>query len=294
MLADSIQRNSIRVQFRSAGVIYAETGSPQFVNKKNNTANADCTSYFKAYLTGIGSHIQNVYPTSIPNIGVRLSVSGTPLPYQTTQSYKNPTWSETFSIKVELIKTGEITAGGVLSGAYAQYRANSGAGQLLVEYRFASPVVVQPRVPTCKVATPDVTVPMGTVTTAQFKGVGTTTFPRTFDIGLNCSGGSAGTSTNAYVTLTDATASTNTSTTLSLTKDSKASGVGIQILRGDTLLGYGPDSSAVGNINQWYMGNIAQGQASLRVPLTARYVQTQPTISPGSANARATFTLSYQ
>ncbi|MGN4077959.1 fimbrial protein, partial [Burkholderia gladioli] len=86
----------------------------------------------------------------------------------------------------------------------------------------------------------------------------------------------------------------NTSTTLSLTRDSGASGIGVQIRRDDTVLGFGPDSAAVGNTNQWHMGNIVQGQAALRVPLTARYVQTAAKVGAGSANARATFTLSYQ
>ncbi|WP_410913395.1 fimbrial protein [Pseudomonas sp. SIMBA_068] len=36
------------------------------------------------------------------------------------------------------------------------------------------------------------------------------------------------------------------------------------------------------------------GQANLTVPLAARYVQTGSKITPGSANARATFTMSYQ
>jgi len=111
---------------------------------------------------------------------------------------------------------------------------------------------------------------------------------------LQCSGGDPNTSTNAYVTLTDATNPTNTSQVLSLTPTSQASGVGVQILNGTTVLGYGPDSAAPGNTNQWYAGNIAVGTSRFTIPLSARYVQTGATVTPGTANAQATFTMSYQ
>ncbi|WP_155720471.1 fimbrial protein [Burkholderia anthina] len=170
---------------------------------------------------------------------------------------------------VELVKTGPVTAGGVLSGAYAQYRANDVSGQVLVEYQFASPVVVPPRVPTCKAATPLITMPMGKFGASSFNAIGATVGSCPFAISLSRSGRRAGTVTNAYMTLTDATMPSNTSTTLSLTPQSTASGIGVQIMRGDALVAFGPDSAAVGNANQWPMGTVAQGQANLTVPLTA-------------------------
>ncbi|KAB0640462.1 fimbrial protein [Burkholderia latens] len=276
------------------GVIYSMTGSPVFANKKGSLATYKCNETFYAGTYGIGTHIKYVYPTSMPNIGIRMKWSTNYVPFRGVFTNSTGSWNEQFKLTIELIKTGEITAAGVIGGAYAQYRPNDDTGPLLVEYRFASPVVIQPRVPTCKVVTPDVTVPLGSVTTAMFTGVGTTTFKRQFDISLACSGGDKGTATKAFVTLTDATLVGNTSTTLSLTKDSTASGIGIQVLKGDQVLGYGPDSTAVGNINQWYAGTVAQGQAELKIPLSACYVQTGSKVGAGSANARATFTLSYQ
>ncbi|HEF5869492.1 TPA: type 1 fimbrial protein [Burkholderia cenocepacia] len=278
------------------GVIYEATGAPIFNNKASSRATVSCSPGVYTYVAGAGvSDSSGIYPTAIPNIGIRILAG----PNRTAAPFKgdyvvNTSWDENYPITVQLIKTGDITAGGVLNGAYAAYRAGSVNGDLLVEYRFTSPVVVQPRVPTCKVATPEVTVPMGAVATVQFKGVGTTTVSRMFDIVLNCSGGNLGTSTNAYVTLTDATVPTNTSTVLSLRKGSTASGVGMQIRRSGTLVGFGPDSAAVGNINQWHAGTITQGQSALTIPLSVSYVQTGATVTPGSANARATFTLSYQ
>ena len=119
-----------------------------------------------------------------------------------------------------------------------------------------------------------------------------------FRIELDCAGGDAGTATRAFVTLTDANRPGNTGTTLSLRDGGgampTASGIGIQILQGDTVLNFGPDSSAPGNANQWFAAAIPQGQSSLSIPLKARYVQTAATVKGGKVFAEATFTMSYQ
>ncbi|WAS56798.1 fimbrial protein [Burkholderia ambifaria] len=275
------------------GVLASATGTG-LIND-GSYANTSCTPTVNSYLVGVGlPNANGVYPTSIPNIGMRITYFGKSAPSQFGTLTGFNLWPSKAPVTIELIKLGEITAGGTLSGSFAQIRANDTAGQLILDFRFAPAVVVRPQVPTCKVATPDVTVPLGKVTTTSFNGIGTTTYPHGFEISLACSGGAAGTATNAHITLTDATQPANTSTALSLTKESTASGVGIRILRDGNPLGFGPDSSAVGNTNQWHAGTIEQGQASLRIPLTASYVQTGAKVGAGTANARATFTLSYQ
>ncbi|SEU44009.1 hypothetical protein SAMN03159335_06983 [Burkholderia cepacia] len=55
----------------------------------------------------------------------------------------------------------------------------------------------------------------------------------------------------------------------------------------------GCSTSAPSNPNQWKAGNIPQGQGVFTIPLTARYIQTG-TLKGGTANAVATFTMSYQ
>ena len=68
----------------------------------------------------------------------------------------------------------------------------------------------------------------------------------------------------------------------------------MQIRKDDQILGFGPDSNAGGNRNQWFAGSVAYGQERLDIPLTARYVKTEENVTIGSANAAATFTISYQ
>ncbi len=166
-----------------------------------------------------------------------------------------------------------------------------------ISYRILGSIQIKPKVPTCAVATKQISVKMNPTgnnfTARDFGGIGGTTPERDFSIQLNCSGGDEGTSTNAYVTLTDNSNSGNRSNLLSLTKESKASGVAVQILKDGTPLSFGPDSSAPSNPNQWKAGNIPQGQGVFTIPLTARYIQTG-TLKGGTANAVATFTMSYQ
>lgn len=256
-----------------------------------------CPQGLTIYNNGVGSPgPNNVFPTGIPNVGIRiLDYSKQPYPIRDSWVYYDGYWNTNYAPTIQLIKTGNITEGGVLSGAYARYQNYSAAGQILVEYQYSKPVLVTPKVPTCTVTTPRIPVQMGsTLATTTFKGVGTTAPPLNFSIGLSCSGGDTGTSVNAYVTLTDATKPGNRSTTLSLSSDSDAAGVGIQILKDDVVLGYGPDSSALDNPNRWWAGRVRQGEAGMTIPLQARYVQTEQRIKAGIANAYASFTMSYQ
>ncbi|MFP3409088.1 hypothetical protein SB757_31210, partial [Pseudomonas sp. SIMBA_065] len=67
----------------------------------------------------------------------------------------------------------------------------------------------------------------------------------------------------------------------------------IQILRSDgSIVSYGPESSAEGNPNQWYVGEYGNG--TVDIPLKARYAGEGGKVGPGSANGLATFTMSYQ
>ncbi|HDR9589065.1 TPA: fimbrial protein, partial [Burkholderia stabilis] len=113
--------------------------------------------------------------------------------------------------------------------------------------------------PTCRVTTPAITVPLGNMPASTFTGVGTFSPSKPFNIVLQCSGGNTGTATNVYTTLTDHTNPGNVSDTLSLAADATATGIGIQVMNGSTVIKYGPDSSATGNTNQWKAGEAGNG-----------------------------------
>ncbi|WP_322084612.1 fimbrial protein [Burkholderia sp. BCC1972] len=281
------------------GIIYQAEGSGlTFTNAADPWGpKSTCSTSTYTYIAGVGVPDANkVYPTSVPNVGLRVvSPTGQVAPFIDGPSALVEPWNIYYAPTIQLIKTGNVTESGVLSGAYANYWANSGSDQVLVEYRFAKPVLVTPKAPSCRVTTPRTPVPMGeTMASTVFTGVGSTAPSRSFGIDISCSGGDTGMSAKVYVTLTDATNPGNTSTTLSLSKGSTATGVGIQLLKSDDVLGYGPDSAAIGNTNQWLGGRVAQGAPGMSIPLRARYVQTSPRITSGTANANATFTMSYR
>ncbi|MBJ9965615.1 fimbrial protein [Burkholderia seminalis] len=281
-------------------IIYKVSGTV-VINNARGAAQFTCSGNppDRQFMSGYGVPSNNIYSTTVPGVGLRISsfaqntywpLSTTYLPYEGSI---NPIWewNTQFVINLELVKTGPIAAGGVLQGSFAKYTVGSAGGQLLLDFVWDKPVVVQPQAPTCTVQTPTISVPMPTVSTAAFPAIGKTAGESAFDIVLSCSGGMSGTSTNARVTLTDSSAPGTVSDVLSLTPSSAAKGVGFQVLFNGTVLTFGPESGVGGN--SWAAGTIQQGQSTFRIPLKVRYVRTGQTITPGAAIGVATFTMSY-
>lgn len=237
------------------------------------------------------------YQTAVPGIGVRMKYlsgsmsNGTWFPWSWTANWTIGTIGA-HTLFVEFIKTGPITVSGSVSGLLATWDTNLVAAPVWGQYVWSSPVMFNVAVPTCTVTTPSISVPMGSIPVSSFTGVGSTSGGQPLNISLSCAGGVSGSYTNVYTTLTDATNPANVSDTLSLTAASTATGVGIQVLNGATVVSYGPDSNTAGNTNQWFAGAAMNG--AFNIPLTARYVQTSSTVTPGTANGRATFTMNYQ
>lgn len=262
------------------------------------------SSAFNIHFEGTTPYLgNNLYTTGIPGISYRFKMTGPttgPIIYPSCflqKYFPHICWINELgagmtnhTLSVELIKTGSITGGGALSGVFAHWFVQ--LGRSYATYSWGGSVVIQPTIPTCKVSMPSIAVRLRDVNVNVFTGVGKTSPSQPFDIVLQCSGGNTGTSTDVYTTLTDQTDPSNVSDTLSLTKDSTASGVGIQVLNGTTVIKYGPDSSAAGNKNQWKAGSAGNG--TFTIPLTARYIQTTPSVKAGTANGRATFTMNYQ
>ncbi|WP_185730936.1 fimbrial protein [Burkholderia cepacia] len=239
----------------------------------------------------------NTWPTGIAGIGVRFKFSGTGggidqwWPFEFFNPITTGHYSASRKLVIEFVKTGPITAGGKLTGEIAAGWAQD------KEFKFMSFTVqgggieIKPRVPTCSAATKSLTVPLGDLSTTDVPYVGATTPAKSFSIVLNCSGGDTGTVTKTYMTLTDVSNKANRTDTLSLTPDSNAKGLGVQVLYNSKLVKFGPDSSATGNTNQFSTGSTGNG--TLEIPLSARYIRTG-SLSGGKANATASFTMSYQ
>ncbi|WP_425497095.1 fimbrial protein [Paraburkholderia humisilvae] len=136
--------------------------------------------------------------------------------------------------------------------------------------------------------TPAISVSLPAMSSSVFQRVGSTAGAQTTSINLNCPSSTI----RVFITLTDSTTPSNTSTTLSLKPGSTAQGVGLQILNAGNPVSFGPDSPSAGTTNQWLAGVSNGGVMS--IPLVIQYVQTESLVRPGTVNGVATFTMSYQ
>lgn len=248
---------------------------------------------------GNGAAINNIYATEIPGIGyrVRLDAGQTrPCSYSwfptSCPMIWGGVWSPAFAsirLEVQLVKTGRITIGGKLSGEFARQTYNS---NVFATFNWDPAVSVVPNTPTCKISNPSIKVPLGSVPVSTFTGLNSMSSSVPFEIALLCSGGDSGRTIAVRVTLTDGTDPTNRTTSLALTRTSTSKGLAIQVLKNNQPIAYGPASSQNGNTNQWFAGNASNG--IFKIPLAARYVQVGQSVSAGSANGAAIFTMNYQ
>ncbi len=147
---------------------------------------------------------------------------------------------------------------------------------------------------TCTVTTPSVSVNLPVVSLSALGAVGKNAGDTILSHRSSCAAGA-----NVYITLTDATTPTNTTSLLTLASNSTAQGIKLRILNGSGPVDFGPDSAVVGATNQWFLGasNSING-----IPLTVQYYRddtnpagTSPaTLSRRQCHAQATFTMSYQ
>jgi type 1 fimbria pilin len=245
-----------------------------------------------------------MYTTGVNGIGVEFYVVTTSGSQKITSS--NPVSNDATlfagsgplpGIEARLVVTGQVASGSTLSSM----------PQVNMRYRFGIPPLncaglnggrnVNDRLRTsfsnnavtpitCSVTTPSVSVTLPKVSTTSLSSVGQTSGDTRFNIGLSCQSGA-----NVYVTLTDATTPTNTTSLLSLKLSSTAAGVNLRILKSDgNPVSFGPDSAVAGTTNQWLVG----ASASVNdIPLTVQYYRAAA-LTPGTVNAAATFTMSYQ
>ncbi|ANI30636.1 hypothetical protein PL78_12465 [Yersinia entomophaga] len=126
---------------------------------------------------------------------------------------------------------------------------------------------------TCEVRTPQIDVPMGAVLKNTFKGVGSTSGERSFDIEVQCSGG-------VQATIIWQGGSSNG--VIKADSTSTSAGVGIQIVERDAPLVFDTEQP---------LGSLS---TLTQLPYKARFYQTENRIAAGSLMTTATFTVNYK
>lgn len=244
----------------------------------------------------------SVFETGVPGIGYIIGLKDfsatkyVPLQTGVTQSYPaegtNPLANDLgWSAKVTFIKTGNTLKSGV-------YQTSTISAATLTAYAFlgdsnTAQVIINPTTITveasgCTVSTKSANIDLGAPDIHTLPNVGSTSPSGSFNVSLTCDEQVA-----LYAVMTDQTTPTNTSSTVTLTNDSTASGIGVQFFyNGNGPLMMGPDSSAAGTENQFFIQTTTATQI-LSLPFQAQYVRTGELV-PGSANALASITFSYQ
>jgi len=248
-----------------------------------------------------------IYQTSVNGIGVSFFVVNgavQTLITSTNGGYASGTISPPGNgalpgIQANLVVTGQVVSGYTLSGlpsvtvTFTPTGAcswSTGITNTLATSAGSSAVVPI----TCTVTTPNVNVNMPIISLSALSAVGKTGGDTQFPINLNCASGA-----NVYITLSDVTTPTNTTSLLTLAAGSTAQGVKLRILNSVGPVDFGPDSAAAGTTHQWLLGPSSSING---IPLTVQYYRddTNPagtapaSLSAGSVHAQATFTMSYQ
>jgi len=136
----------------------------------------------------------------------------------------------------------------------------------------------------CSVSNANINVPMGSIKTTDFNGIGSSPASnntQSFIIPLSCN---PGTKVNVTLSGTPINNATGVVALDSAGSSGIASGIGVQLLYNNAPVSLG-QSINIGTtvINGAY-----------NIPLQARYYQTSSPINAGKANSSATFTLTYQ
>ncbi|WP_422526543.1 fimbrial protein [Serratia fonticola] len=190
-----------------------------------------------------------------------------------TNYYCGDSWGP---VRFELVKTAQSTSSGISLGGIILKAGVVNQGSV---YSYTlKPFIIQ--TVACSVSNPTIVVPMGKISKSAFHGVGSVTARRPFTIDLNCDAGA-----RVAVTLVGTTGSNDTIGVLELNPDTnKASGVGVQILQQNTPIRLGTAIKT----------GVAHSLGPYSIPFSARYFQTKDSVTAGTANSTATFTMTYQ
>jgi len=245
----------------------------------------------------VSATVPDAWESGTPGIGIRVTDSygdrvvsniGTPASIVIGPSMVRG-GSMTTQLSFQLVKTGTISSTQVRRQsmlAFYTYSASSLSTYGVPSAQTALPSTALPAARSCRVTTPDVSVPLLAAHAYDLGDVGSTTGNTTFFIGLQCDNDA-----NVYMTLTDATMPGNRSELLTLTNDSTAQGVRLRIRNPDNEpVRFGPDSATAGTLNQWRVG---QTSGAMNIRMSAEYVSTG-NVTPGTVRGVATFTMSYQ
>ena len=250
------------------------------------------------------SHIDSIFPSSVPGIGIRISFA---YPNgETERSYPYLWWNRPFTgeigpyrnrtLKVEIFKTAENTGSGSLkAGNYSKENLT-----LFPNNPFMRSVVSPDGIiidsTACELqGSADRIIELSPTTVADFSGIGTTLAEQAFSLDLLCNGSFSIVGSSSKINLgisfdfqqygNDNSAIRNTAN-----DNEKASGVNLQLTTG-----IATTARVVRNGEKVPVTSLTSAQNQLvNIPMTARYIQSEAKVTGGKVSGVATFTLQYE
>ncbi|MCR6476279.1 type 1 fimbrial protein [Variovorax sp. ZS18.2.2] len=237
----------------------------------------------------------NWFTTNVEGIAIQLSRNrgGVFISYPHTIPFRGPEFDTVgffqsdLKFVVRLKKIARVTGSGRLAeGIYSTYTGDGSSTSVLTTQVLGDAITIV--TPTCTVDTGSktVNVPLGKQPRSSFKGINSTSPATPFNIRLNCNAGVGSPLNQVYLRMDSNSAVAGVPGLLKLTPGvGNATGVGIQVRDwNDVLVEFGGSGS--------FAGVSKDGVFDLRY--TARYIQTGPSVTTGSANSTATFTINYK
>ncbi|MFT4503075.1 fimbrial protein [Caballeronia sp. 15711] len=247
----------------------------------------------------------DVYPTSVPGLGVRYTFNGDKTCDAQNLTMKNGKIAISYlvsgipdsavwlysdmTVTPSLVVTGAVKGGAsVLSSApIVKFTIKDAGGSWPKADLYGSTATGTLMTAACSVQTPGIAITLPTVATRSLASVGVIAGRQAFNLSFACAAGA-----QVSIVITDAVDPSNRSNVLKLAAESTAKGVGVQVLKaGHTPVLFGPDAIGQNVENQWLIG--ASPNGLLELPLSAQYIRTGD-LAAGSIKALATFTMSYQ
>ncbi|WP_370681379.1 fimbrial protein [Comamonas sp. GB3 AK4-5] len=194
-----------------------------------------------------------------------------------------------FQMEFAYVKTGAVTPGTTAGGAASEtaWVGRFQTGTYAVQSSFHKFISLTPtiiNIAACE--TPNVTVNMGKQQLSKFTGIGYSTPVVSFDVSINaCPAGSLTKIQYQFIPVNAVIDANNG--LLALSSTATATGIALQLKDSS-------DAPLKFNTQYTLTGYNSAAGGSYKVPLKAAYRQTAATVTPGSANAALTFTMTYQ
>ena len=247
---------------------------------------------------GTNSPGNNIYPTNIAGIGIRIRTESPGFAYTYPYSFSQTT-SGTFSLApgplvVEIIKMENITGSGPLQAATYSSFGIANAPIWLTGTVNPNSIIINTT--TCEFSSDkDAVISLATVQKSGFSGVGSTQGEKAFMLNLKCNAGAPSASTTIINNIGLTFNYTNIPTNMGVMSNqvpvlTQAKGVGVQLVSN-----YNNTETIIKTGDRLALGNFRANDSTLdfNIPMKARYYQYDPTITTGDVKALATINITY-